>query len=97
MRAAFNAHTRAGWRALGSQFDNYGFLDVGTPAYLALWQVDDYAVVVPDSRVSQWSTDPRSATIPLPNLSQGGIPECLFTVVNGEQRFTNLDFDGRVK
>lgn len=94
IRSAFNAHTRAGWRALGSRFDNHGVLEVGAPADLSLWQVSDYSVQVPDSRVMQWSTDPRSATAPLPDLSMAGAPECLLTSVKGELRYINPSFDG---
>jgi len=94
IRSAFNAHTRAGWRALGSRFDNHGVLAVGAPADLSLWQVNGYSLQVPDSRVMQWSTDPRSATAPLPDLSMAGLPVCLLTSVKGELRYVNSSFDG---
>ena len=94
MRAAFNAHTRAGWRSLGSHFDNHGVLEVGSPADLSLWEVSDYSVQVPDSRVLQWSTDPRSATAPLPDLLITGAPSCLLTSVKGELRYISPAFDG---
>jgi predicted amidohydrolase YtcJ len=94
MRAAFNAHTRAGWRALGAHYDNCGAIEVGAPAHLALWRVEDYSVHVPDPRVSQWSTDPRSATVPLPDLSRDSLPECLLTSVRGDVRFVSETFDG---
>ena len=96
-RAAFSAHTRAGWRALGPEFDNHGVLEVGAAADLALWKADHFDVQVPDNRIAQWSTDSRSATVPLPHL--GGVdtfmsPECLFTMVAGELRFVNTAFSG---
>ena len=94
-RAAFSAHTRAGWRALGSQYDNYGVLEVGSPAHLAIWNVDDYAIQVPDERVTSWSTDPRSATAPLPDLGsehEPSIPSCSMTIVNGEIRHAINEF-----
>lgn len=96
-RAAFSAATRAGWRALGPQFDGLGVIVEGAPADLALWRVDEYAVQVPDSRVVQWSTDPRSATVALPVLSQDDherVPECLLTMVDGQIRYQESNFDG---
>ena len=96
-RAAFSAATRAGWRALGPQFDGSGVLVEGSPADLALWRVNEYAIQVPDSRVVQWSTDPRSATVALPVLSENDdvpLPECLATMIDGEVRFQHSNFDG---
>lgn len=96
-RAAFSAATRAGWRALGPQFDGLGVLVEGAPADLALWRVTEYAVQVPDSRVVQWSTDPRSATVALPVLSEDdheSLPECLVTMIDGEVRYQASSFDG---
>ena len=96
-RAAFSAHTRAGWRALGQEFDNHGVIEVGAPADLALWKAKDFNVQVPDSRIAQWSTDPRSATVPLPYLGDSDNfvePRCLLTMVVGEIRFTSSEFQG---
>lgn len=96
-RAAFSAHTRAGWRALGPAFDNHGTLEVGAVADLALWKADQFDVQVPDTRIAQWSTDPRSATMPLPYLGDADNfigPECLLTMVGGDIRFINEIFDG---
>lgn len=96
-RAAFTAHTRAGWRALGNKFDNHGFIDVGAPADLALWASDQMDVQVPDTRISQWSTDPRSATVPLPYLGDSRNfcePQCLLTMVAGDIRYVNDEFGG---
>jgi len=98
-RAAFNAHTRAGWRALGSQFDSHGVIQVGAPANLATWEVSDYEVHVPDARVTQWSTDPRSATVPLPNLGSADTPEIptnVCTIVNGEVAYASDNFTDRI-
>lgn len=98
-RAAFAAHTRGGWRALGSRFDSEGVIEVGATANLATWRVEDYEVHVPDSRVTQWSTDPRSATVPLPHLGDSASP--LFplnvcTIIKGEISYLDDDFADRV-
>lgn len=98
-RAAFAAHTRGGWRALGAQHDSDGVIEVGATANLATWQVEDYQVHVPDSRVTQWSTDPRSATVPLPNLGESDspiIPLNVCTIVNGEIVYLEESFSDRV-
>ncbi|MCE7079657.1 amidohydrolase family protein [Streptomyces sp. ST2-7A] len=82
VRAAFAAHTRGGWRALGR--DDGGVLVPGAPADYAVWRVGELVVQAPDDRVARWSTDPRSATPGLPDLSPGEpSPECLRTVVAG--------------
>ena len=68
-RSAFLAHTRGGWRAAG--FDDRGYLDLGLPATFAVWEVGDLVVQAPDDRIQTWSTDPRSGTPGLPDLSPG--------------------------
>ncbi len=81
-RAAFLAATRGGHRAAGD--DTAGVLAVGAPATLAVWEVADLAVQAPDERLSAWSTDPRSGTPGLPDLTPGAPrPRCVRTVVNG--------------
>ena len=81
-RSAFLAHTRGGWRAAG--FDDRGYLDLGLPATFAVWEVGDLVVQAPDDRIQTWSTDPRSGTPGLPDLSPGApTPTCLRTVVRG--------------
>ena len=85
-RSAFLAHTRGGWRAAG--FDDRGYLDLGQPASFAIWQVGDLIVQAPDDRIQTWSTDPRSGTPGLPDLSPGvSAPETLRTVVRGRTVF----------
>lgn len=85
-RSAFLAHTRAGWRAAG--VDDAGYLAVGLPATLAVWQVGDLVVQAPDDRIRTWSTDPRSGTPGLPDLSPGApMPTALRTVVRGRTVF----------
>lgn len=81
-RAAFAAATRGGWRA--ARRDDAGVLAVGAPATFAVWAVEDLVVQAADSRVSNWSTDPRSGTPGLPRLDPGApAPRCLATVLDG--------------
>ncbi|WP_406509499.1 amidohydrolase [Streptomyces sp. NBC_00212] len=85
-RAAFTAHTRGGWRALGR--DDAGILVPGAPADYAVWRAQDLVVQAPDDRVARWSTDPRSGTPGLPDLTPGtALPVCLRTVVFGQTVF----------
>ncbi|MEO3975131.1 amidohydrolase [Streptomyces sp. CAU 1734] len=82
VRAAFTAHTRGGWRAIGR--DDAGVLVPGAPADYALWSAGELLVQAPDDRVARWSTDPRSGTPGLPDLTPGAeLPVCLRTVVGG--------------
>lgn len=86
VRAAFTAHTRGGWRAIGR--DDAGVLVPGAPADYAVWRTGDLVVQAPDDRVARWSTDPRSGTPGLPDLTPGGdLPVCLRTVVGGRTIF----------
>jgi predicted amidohydrolase YtcJ len=86
VRAAFTAHTRGGWRAAGR--DDAGVLVPGAPADYAVWRTGDLVVQVPDQRVSNWSTDPRSGTPGLPDLTPGtDAPTALRTVVAGHTVF----------
>lgn len=83
VRAGFTAHTRGGWRAVGR--DDAGTLVPGAPADYAVWRTEELVVQAPDDRVARWSTDPRSGTPGLPDLSPGGeLPVCLRTVVFGQ-------------
>ncbi|MEV7389383.1 amidohydrolase [Streptomyces sp. NPDC091215] len=86
VRAAFTAHTRGGWRAIGR--DDAGVLVPGAPADYAVWRTDELVVQAPDDRVARWSTDPRSGTPGLPDLTPGrDLPVCLRTVVGGRTVF----------
>ncbi|MGV9345747.1 amidohydrolase [Streptomyces spiralis] len=86
VRAAFTAHTRGGWRAVGR--DDAGILVPGAPADYAVWRTDELVVQAPDDRVARWSTDPRSGTPGLPDLHPGrDLPLCLRTVVGGRTVF----------
>lgn len=96
VRAAFAAHTRGGWRAAGQLAG--GVLAVGETATFAVWQAGELQVQAPDARVSAWSTDPRSGTPGLPDLTPGADPPvCLRTVVAGHvvhDRADILDREG---
>ncbi|QDI72209.1 amidohydrolase [Streptomyces calvus] len=86
VRAAFTAHTRGGWRAVGR--DDAGVLVPGAPADYAVWRAGELVVQAPDDRVARWSTDPRSGTPGLPDLTPGrDLPVCLRTVVGGRTVF----------
>jgi predicted amidohydrolase YtcJ len=86
VRAAFTAHTRGGWRAVGR--DDAGVLAPGAPADYAVWRTGELVVQAPDDRVARWSTDPRSGTPGLPDLTPGrDLPVCLRTVVGGRTVF----------
>ncbi|MFI5799600.1 amidohydrolase [Streptomyces sp. NPDC051677] len=86
VRAAFTAHTRGGWRAVGR--DDAGVLVPGAPADYAVWRTEELVVQAPDDRVARWSTDPRSGTPGLPDLTPGAdLPVCLRTVVGGRTVF----------
>ncbi|MFF1917157.1 amidohydrolase [Streptomyces sp. NPDC058239] len=83
VRAGFTAHTRGGWRAVGR--DDAGILVPGAPADYAVWRTADLVVQAPDDRVARWSTDPRSGTPGLPDLTPGvELPVCLSTAIFGQ-------------
>lgn len=84
VRAAFNAHTRGGWRAAGR--DDGGVIALGAPASVAVWDVPgDLLVQTPDARVAAWSTDPRAGVPHLPDLHPDlDLPRCVMTVVAGQ-------------
>lgn len=81
-RAAFVAHTRAGYRAFGDPDPLAGQLVPGSEATFAIWAASELAVQTPDARVSSWSTDARAGTPMLPVLDEE-LPTCLRTVRQG--------------
>lgn len=90
-RAAFTAHTRGGWRALGAAGRGRlgsGRLVVGEPASYAVWEAGELVVRASDERVRVWSTDPRSGVPGLPDVVAGQAPRCLRTVVRGRVVFS---------
>jgi hypothetical protein len=63
----------------------------GARATFAVWSTTDLLVQTPDDRVRAWSTDPRSGTPGLPDLSAGANPPlCLRTVIGGQIAFDRL-------
>ncbi|MHA7207958.1 amidohydrolase [Arthrobacter sp. MDT1-65] len=90
-RAAFIAHTRAGWRLAGRS-PLMGQLAPGTPASFAVWKVDELMVQTPDNRVQSWSTDPRAGTPLLPALDTENAPLCLETVHHGRRLYAEDGF-----
>ena len=85
-RAAFNAHTRAGWRAAGVM--DAGVLAPGSAAHYVVWDAPELTVQVEDDRYRNWSTDPRSATPGLPLLAaELPLPTATRTVVAGATMF----------
>lgn len=80
LRCAFNAATRGGHRA--ARNDESGVLAIGAPADIAIWQVPAFAEPSANDSTTAWSTDPRSGTHALPDLTHGD-PECLATLKNG--------------
>ncbi len=87
VRAAFNAHTRGGWRAAAR--DEGGVIATGAPASIAVFDVPgDLVVQTPDARVAAWSTDPRAGVPQLPDLHPDlDLPRCVLTLVHGEVAF----------
>ncbi len=83
VRAAFNAHTRGGWRAAGD--DEGGVIAVGAPASIAVWDVEgELGVQTPDERIAAWSTDPRAGVPQLPDVHpDAALPRCVATLVRG--------------
>jgi len=84
VRAAFNAHTRGGWRA--ARRDDGGVIAPGAPASVAVWDVPgELRVQTPDPRVAAWSTDPRAGVPHLPDLQPDtDLPACVMTIVRGQ-------------
>jgi predicted amidohydrolase YtcJ len=83
VRAAFNAHTRGGWRA--ARMDDGGVIALGAPASIAVWDVEGaLRVQTPNQRIAAWSTDPRAGVPQLPDLAPGtALPRCAATLVRG--------------
>ncbi|QAY71025.1 amidohydrolase [Xylanimonas protaetiae] len=83
-RAAFRAHTRAGWRLAGLDGTGAGELTVGAPAHLAVWRADSYGVLSSGRGLTSWSAEARAGQPVLPDLHPDArTPECLQTVRAG--------------
>jgi predicted amidohydrolase YtcJ len=91
-RAAFLASSRAGHRLAGRPHP--GSLNPGAPASFVVWEPWDLTVRGQDERIQTWSTDPRSRTPMLPDLTEGS-PSALRTLVDGEVVFDRLSVDAR--
>lgn len=86
VRAAFTAHSRAGWRSVGDQ--ESGVLAPGARAHYVVWDAAELAVQAPDDRVQRWSTDDRSGVPGLPILDADlPLPQARITVVAGRTVF----------
>ncbi len=90
VRAAFAAHTRGGRRAARDEAREPGALMIGSPATYAVWEPGPLVVQAPDGRIAAWSTDPRSGTPPLPDVS-ARTPRCWRTVREGNVLFDSGD------
>lgn len=83
-RAAFRAHTRAGWRLAGLDHTGAGEIRVGSPAHLAFWDAPKLAVQGPERMFANWSTDARAGTPLLPELGPDvDPPRCVRTMRDG--------------
>lgn len=81
-RAAFNCATRFTHRAAGDS--SGGVLAPGSAAQLVRWHVGTLVVQAADARVAAWSTDPRSGTPGLPDLTPGrALPQPVEVYVDG--------------
>lgn len=89
-KAAFMAHTRSGFRALGEPNPLAGQLVTGAEATFAIWNASELTVQTPDIRVSSWSTDARAGTPMLPVL-EDQLPTCLRTVRGGRTIFDAMN------
>lgn len=89
-RAAFLAHTRAGYRAVREADPLAGTLRWGSPATFAIWEPSELLVASPDAGTASFSTDARARTPMLPDLDAGA-PRCLRTVRDGRVLFDSQD------
>ena len=97
--AAFAAHSRSGWRALGAHYDSHGVIEVGAPAHLAIWHVQEFEDGLHGSRLAQRGAQPRTAAVPLPDLGSSIAPEIpanMCTIVNGAVSYTEENFADRI-
>ncbi len=88
VRAAFAAHTRGGRRGARQESIEPGVLRDDAPATYAIWEATELVVQAPDARLAAWSTDARSGTPGLPDVSpEVPLPRALRTVRAGETIF----------
>lgn len=77
-RSAFNSLTKGAARAL-AKHPFLGQLVPGAPAHISRWKVEELMVQTADSRVANWSTDPRARIPLLPVLEEGSEPVLIET------------------
>ena len=83
-RAAFRAHTRAGWRLAGLDRAGAGEIRIGAPAHLAVWRTERLTAARADGTIAAWSTETSVSTPLLPDLEPGAPdPVCVRTVRDG--------------
>jgi hypothetical protein len=83
-RAAFRAHTRAGWQLAGLGHTGVGEIRIGAPAHLAVWRAEHLIVARADGTIAAWRTDTSLSTPLLPDLEPGAPdPVCVRTVRDG--------------
>ena len=93
-RAAFAAHTRGGRRAAREEDVEPGVLREDVPATYAIWEPVPLVVQAPDDRIAAWSTDPRSGTPGLPDLTEDApSPRCWRTVRSGRAIYDSGDLE----
>ena len=97
--AAFTAHTRSGWRALGAHFDSHGVIEVGAPAHLAISHVQEFQGGLHGSRLAQRGAEPRAVAVSVPDLGSSTAPEIpvnVCTIVAGAVSYAGENFADRI-
>lgn len=90
-RAAFRSSTRGGWRLAGLDHTGAGEIRVGAPAHLAVWRAEQVTVQSEAAGLSSWSTDARSGTPLLPDLTDpAATPTCVMTLRAGRAIYDTL-------
>ncbi|MFT4245517.1 MAG: amidohydrolase family protein [Micrococcaceae bacterium] len=89
-RAAFNAHTKSGWRAAKEPNPMRGVIAVGAPADFAVWECDELAIQTVDETTGakefgSWSADEQARTPILPMVTDSEVQDiqCVETVLAG--------------
>ena len=67
---------------------NFGKLQIGDTANLAIWNVEAWAETAVDPALHKWSTDSRSFPTDYPDSQNP--PECLMTIVEGKIIFSKI-------
>jgi predicted amidohydrolase YtcJ len=80
-KSAFRAHTVNAERTT----ERFG---IGSPANLAVWEVEQWAQIPTNEINNRWSTDVRSFPTDFPNAATS--PKCLMTISKGNIVFSKL-------